>query len=362
MGMEPKRIGDLSMKHITQYAILLMIMIVSVGCTKEKENSDNGTPTEVSAEVSANETSVEVSTDDSHEENITEVSTTDYDENASIIPSARRGISRVNSPEGLSLRKNAASDAERITIIPDKQRVTVLDVDANAVTIDGINNFWYLVEYDYMTGWVFGGYLTSISPFGFDETTGTITHYVGDSLDIIIPEQIDGIAVTAIGEHAFSNHGITSLVIPEGVISIGEYAFRKSKLSSVVIPHSVTSLGEKAFEDSQLTEVVIGNGLIVIEDDVQRRVVEFLRHVEHIEQLSSEFLLACRLKTRPFRSGNTITPIVKPNGWPIFGNRHVYYAVIQSRATEERLPLTHPNIGSRADTDIQRMRHGLIHC
>ena len=51
---------------------------------------------------------------------------------------------------------------------------------------------------------------------------------------------------------AFSDcHGLTSMVIPDGVTSICDYAFYKcSRLASIVIPDSVTSIGYSAFDGS----------------------------------------------------------------------------------------------------------------
>ncbi|MBQ7827799.1 MAG: leucine-rich repeat domain-containing protein, partial [Clostridia bacterium] len=68
--------------------------------------------------------------------------------------------------------------------------------------------------------------------------------------DILIPPvSPDGDAVTAIGNDAFcGNTAITSVVIPEGVLTIGEYAFASSSLQNIVISASVTEIGVSAFE------------------------------------------------------------------------------------------------------------------
>ena len=71
-----------------------------------------------------------------------------------------------------------------------------------------------------------------------------------------------------IGDYAFSGSGLTSVTIPDSVISIGELAFYDcSGLTSVTIPDSVTSIGEYAFYDcSGLTSVTIGNSVTSIGD------------------------------------------------------------------------------------------------
>ena len=71
--------------------------------------------------------------------------------------------------------------------------------------------------------------------------------------DVVIPETVvhDGVeyAVTAIGYSAFSYcYGLTSIEIPNTIVSISHHAFRGcERLQSVVIPNSVTELGRCVF-------------------------------------------------------------------------------------------------------------------
>lgn len=56
----------------------------------------------------------------------------------------------------------------------------------------------------------------------------------------------------SIGASAFSDcANLTSITIPNSVISIGEGAFCGSGLTSIIIPDGVTSIGELAFEDCE---------------------------------------------------------------------------------------------------------------
>ena len=93
--------------------------------------------------------------------------------------------------------------------------------------------------------------VVSIGEFAFFRCEGLI--------DIDIPH-----GVISIGESAFrSCDSLNGIVIPDSVISIGDYAFQGcAGLTSIVIPDSVTSIGEFAFAycDS-LNGVVIPNGV-----------------------------------------------------------------------------------------------------
>ncbi len=85
--------------------------------------------------------------------------------------------------------------------------------------------------------------------YTINEGKVTLTEYIGKALDVTIPESIDGMPVTAIGEEAFKGLQIRSVVIPSGVKEIGWFAFSGcTVLESVSIPSSVLSVGYGAFE------------------------------------------------------------------------------------------------------------------
>ena len=91
--------------------------------------------------------------------------------------------------------------------------------------------------------------------YEIDNGQVTITGYSGDSLSLIIPASIDGFTVTKIDDGAFKTLNITSVTIPDTVVSIGWFAFSDcASLTRVFIPQSVVSIGYEAFSGcKQLT-------------------------------------------------------------------------------------------------------------
>ena len=101
----------------------------------------------------------------------------------------------------------------------------------------------------------------------FDSSTGEITGCDEYITEAVIPSEIDGMAVTAIGESAFEDAiFLTSVELPEGVTSIGRWAFYGCDgLESVNIPESVTAIGQSAFDGCEsLESIVIPDGVTTI--------------------------------------------------------------------------------------------------
>ena len=106
----------------------------------------------------------------------------------------------------------------------------------------------------------------------FSISDGTITGLTSHGKtwhNLAIPNEIDDVEITSIGDGAFSGcSGLTSITIPDSVTSIGKRAFSGcSSLTSVVIGDSVTSIGDSAFSDCRsLTSIIIGDSVTSIGD------------------------------------------------------------------------------------------------
>ena len=93
-----------------------------------------------------------------------------------------------------------------------------------------------------------------------DDDTVEIIAYHGDDSTVVIPEQIEGMSVTSIGEEAFYNNtALTRITIPDSVTNIGRRAFSGcTRLSDAfVLPASLESIGEAAFTACAFTSVTI---------------------------------------------------------------------------------------------------------
>ena len=98
------------------------------------------------------------------------------------------------------------------------------------------------------------------SHFAFDSATGTIRGYSDlGPRDVVIPAEIGGTVVRAIGDEAFLAKNVLSVVIPDSVEQIGTRAFKANFLTSVTLPESLAKIGTGAFESNHLTSLVIPN-------------------------------------------------------------------------------------------------------
>ena len=165
---------------------------------------------------------------------------------------------------------------------------------------------------EYINTWCSGGAVNGFTlkdavqqgeiPSSDYETAGLEVTYYGGGTDVVIPSMIDGKKVVAIANYAFTDRGviptnisnakkasasylynnrnvgtvrkleiaahglgITSVVIPDTVISIGTYAFYGNQLTNVTIPNTVTQIGSEAFVGNQLIEVTIPGSVKTID-------------------------------------------------------------------------------------------------
>lgn len=101
--------------------------------------------------------------------------------------------------------------------------------------------------------------------------TYLIKGYKGDRTKVIVPEKINGIPVTAIGEYAFSpeakyikdehrenRKAITGVIMPDSVTEIGEFAFFEcGSLERIDLPEKLSEISNHMLELTGVKEIVI---------------------------------------------------------------------------------------------------------
>ena len=95
-------------------------------------------------------------------------------------------------------------------------------------------------------------YIVEVRPHGQRQTI-VITGYNGSSVNLSIPEQINGYPVIAIGDNAFRSRQIQTVILPPSLVAIGSYAFFDNRLRTIAIPPSVTTIGIGAFDNNYIT-------------------------------------------------------------------------------------------------------------
>lgn len=164
------------------------------------------------------------------------------------------------------------------------------------------------------------------------DNTVTITGYQfpnGCGFALNIPSNIDGLAVTSIGENAFfggtcltsvtipgcvtgigysafAQSGLTNVTLGYGLVSVGVHAFYMTGLTSVTIPGSVTTLDSAFVYCPDLTNVTIANGVTGIGDEAFS-VCDSLRHVTIPASVTS-------IGFESFSGCSSLTAVTIPSG------------------------------------------------
>lgn len=100
---------------------------------------------------------------------------------------------------------------------------------------------------------------TSAESFKYVKENGgiTVTGYTGKLTSVVIPERIDGLPVLKIGERAFAETSVRSVVLPSSCVEVDWFAFLGCyALSTVYISGGVSEIGYGAFDSCSRALVI----------------------------------------------------------------------------------------------------------
>lgn len=127
-----------------------------------------------------------------------------------------------------------------------------------------------------------------------------IISYKGNEKNIVIPDTIDGMPVTEIGDYAFgtklSEEYVTALsvTIPDTVEIIGEGAFASTEAKNIVLPKNLIRIGKHAFPSKGFCKkLIIPSGLKSVSEITENElsVEEFISESENQYFYTNEGLL-----------------------------------------------------------------------
>ena len=108
--------------------------------------------------------------------------------------------------------------------------------------------------------------------FRLEDGHAVLRKYEGEDAVVRVPEEVEGLPVTVVGENAFSkNEYMCEVALPDTIESIEDGAFDSSKLQRFVVPSSLKRLGDKVFRGAlRLSEFVqdAANGVTSVRDGV----------------------------------------------------------------------------------------------
>ncbi|MDR1308278.1 MAG: SH3 domain-containing protein [Treponema sp.] len=122
------------------YALFLLSVII--GCTKTAGRDEN--------EITAGDKIEEPAAADRQDE---------YNEESEITESGKIKKYYVNSYSGLYVRSGPSVSSNKIMLLSNNAEVVVIK-RGESDSIDGIESFWFEINYNGTIGWVYGGYLS----------------------------------------------------------------------------------------------------------------------------------------------------------------------------------------------------------
>lgn len=139
--------------------------------------------------------------------------------------------------------------------------------------------------------------------FIFDESKGIITGYKGGA-NVVIPKQINGKAVKAIGDGAFQNKNLTSVTFSEGLENIGRFAFRDNFIANLILPDTIKTIGWEAFVNAGIQTLKIPDTMNEIPaESFGRNPIVSLTIPDSVESIGRFAFHNCQIQTITWGNG-----------------------------------------------------------
>ena len=97
------------------------------------------------------------------------------------------------------------------------------------------------------------------TPCGYYEIG--IIRYTWTATSVTIPSEVDGLPVIVIGS-AFTDMGLTEVIIPDRVRGIGAKAFANNRLTDITLPDNLRYIAGESFANNLLTHVIIPDSVV----------------------------------------------------------------------------------------------------
>ena len=178
----------------------------------------------------------------------------------------------------------------------------------------------------------------------FEISGNVITKYIGTDTDVVIPDYYylknEKIEITVIGKNAFERKDITSIKLPDSIVTIEREAFSNCfYLEKINFPASLTIIGYMSFSNTALENVILPNGLRKIEREAFSSCSKLTSMVipDSVEEIGLDVLSMCsKLKTLtlPFIGEKRENPTNTYMGY-IFGEKLMDLGFILDTIVEE---------------------------
>ncbi len=130
----------------------------------------------------------------------------------------------------------------------------------NLLTTDSIENYSeHITEENWnnIFGFNYGDEIIFTEDYVVNKSNNEIMRYIGSDVDIIIPEEIDGVKINKIGDFAFESKNIQNVKIHDAIEELGFGSFSYNTIKSIEIPNSIKKIEGGTFTSNKIDKLVI---------------------------------------------------------------------------------------------------------